>query len=78
MVSISQKPVNGIAELGRWSNMNTTQPETLLQIGDRNRVPARRGKLDDELEKSEKLEELAQLFFAAKRHQPNAPLPAHC
>jgi hypothetical protein len=58
--------------------MNTTQPETLLQMGDRNRVPARRDKLDEELQKSENLEELAQLFFAAKRHHPKAPLPAHC
>ena len=29
------------------------------------------------LEKYEHLEELTELFFAAKRHHPNVPAPAH-
>ncbi len=34
-------------------------------------------KVEDDLEKYEHLEQLAELFFAAKRHHSNAPAPTH-
>jgi hypothetical protein len=60
--------------------MNVTQPEKLALLADRTRVPAAADAMNPDefagdLEKYEHLKELTELFFAAKRHHPNAPAP---
>ena len=62
--------------------MNVIQPEKLALLADRSRVPVAAEAISadefaGDLEKYEHLEELTELFFAAKRHHPNVLAPAH-
>jgi hypothetical protein len=62
--------------------MNAILPERMALPARRSCVPlagnaANVGEVEDDLEKYEHLEQLAELFFAAKRHHSNAPAPTH-
>jgi hypothetical protein len=60
--------------------MNQITPQRMVLPWDRKRAVvaanADADKFEGHLEKYEHLEELTELFFAAKRHHPNVPAPA--
>ncbi len=69
------------ARLPQQVDMKAIAPQRMVLPADRNRVPLAGGPTDpdefqDDLEKYEHLEELAELFFAAKHHHPKVPVPA--
>ena len=61
--------------------MNAILPEAIVLPASRNHRalpadPTNADEFEGDLEKYEHLEELAELFFAAKRHYPDVPVPA--
>jgi hypothetical protein len=61
--------------------MKAIPPQSAVLPADRNPVvPAadttNTAEFEGDLEKYQHLKELAELFFAAKRHQPKTPVPA--
>jgi hypothetical protein len=62
--------------------MKAIPPQSPVLPADRNRVllaadPTNTAEFEGDLEKYQHLKELAELFFAAKRHHPKMPVPAH-
>jgi hypothetical protein len=60
--------------------MNTILPQRIALPASRSDIPsagnkANMGEVEDDLEKYEHLEDLAELFFAAKRHHLNVVAP---
>jgi hypothetical protein len=61
--------------------MKAIPPQSPVLPADRNRVllaadPTNTAEFEGDLEKYQHLKELAELFFAAKRHYPKTPVPA--
>ena len=61
--------------------MKAILPQSPVLPADRNRVPlaadaTNTDEFQGELEKYQHLNELAELFFAAKHHHPKMPVPA--
>jgi hypothetical protein len=61
--------------------MKAVPPQSPVLPADRNRVrlaadTTNTAEFEGDLEKYQHLKELAELFFAAKRHHPKMPVPA--
>jgi hypothetical protein len=70
-----------LLRLPDYAGMNQITLQRMVLSADRNRVPVaahamNADKFEGYLEKYEHLEELTELFFAARRHHLNVPAPA--